>query len=147
VINKRYAAKDPQGRPVEEWTDIVARVVDHVSNAEMDPTNREQFRHAATDIMLNREFIPNTPCLVNAGRENGQLAACFVLRWRPIACRFVSVDIMIDDADGTVASRVIFTAEKLMVIVATFAHYEWLLATWATGPLINQDERFSRRPS
>ena len=70
-----------------------------------------------------------------------------MLRWRPIACRFVSVDIMIDDADRTVASGVILTAEKLMVIVATFADYEWLLATWATGTLINQDERFSRRPS
>jgi hypothetical protein len=71
----------------------------------------------------------------------------FVLRWRPIAGRFVSVDIMIDDADRTVASRVILTAEKLMVIVATFADYEWLPATWAPGTLINQDERFSRRPS
>jgi hypothetical protein len=54
---------------------------------------------------------------------------------------------MIDDADRTVASRVILTAEKLMVIVATFADYEWLPATWAPGTLINQDERFSRRPS
>ncbi len=54
---------------------------------------------------------------------------------------------MIDDADRTVASRVIVTAEKLMVIVATFSDYEWLLAAWATGTLINQDERFSRRPS
>lgn len=79
VISKRYAAKDPQGRPVEEWTDIVKRVVDHVSNPETDPTKREQFHRAAIDIMLNREFIPNTPCIVNAGRQAGQLAACFVL--------------------------------------------------------------------
>jgi ribonucleoside-diphosphate reductase alpha chain len=79
VISKRYAAKDSQGRPLEEWTDIIKRVVDHVSNAEIDFTKREQFHRAATDIMLSREFIPNTPCLVNAGRHDGQLAACFVL--------------------------------------------------------------------
>ena len=79
VISKRYAARDPQGKPLEEWPEIVKRVVDHVSKAEMDFTKREQFHSAATEIMLSREFIPNTPCLVNAGRHDGQLAACFVL--------------------------------------------------------------------
>lgn len=79
IISKRYAAKDPQGRPVEEWTQIVKRVVDHVSKAETDSAQRELFHCAATDIMLTREFIPNTPCLVNAGRPDAQLAACFVL--------------------------------------------------------------------
>jgi ribonucleoside-diphosphate reductase alpha chain len=79
VISKRYSLKDAQGNPIEEWGDIVRRVVGHVSVAETDPQQRDEFYAAMTRIMLDREFIPNTPCLVNAGKSNGQLAACFVL--------------------------------------------------------------------
>jgi len=79
VARKRYSVKNLQGNPIEEWSDIVSRVVDHVSKAEPDETKRATFNRAMTEIMLNREFLPNTPCLVNAGRDNGQLAACFVL--------------------------------------------------------------------
>jgi ribonucleoside-diphosphate reductase alpha chain len=80
VISKRYSLKDAQGEPIEEWPDIVRRVVGHVSFGEADPQKRDQFYAAMSEIMLNREFIPNTPCLVNAGKTNGQLAACFVLK-------------------------------------------------------------------
>ena len=79
VIAKRYSLKDAKGNSLEEWSDIVARVVAHVSVAETDPNQRDQFFNALTDIMMAREFVPNTPCLVNAGKPNGQLAACFVL--------------------------------------------------------------------
>ncbi len=79
VIAKRYSLKDAKGNSIEEWSDIVARVVAHVSVAETDPAQRDIFYNAMTDIMSAREFVPNTPCLVNAGKPNGQLAACFVL--------------------------------------------------------------------
>jgi ribonucleoside-diphosphate reductase alpha chain len=79
VISKRYSLKDAKGRPIEEWADIVRRVVGHVSAAEKDPARRDQFFAAMSEVMLAREFVPNTPCLVNAGKPNGQLAACFVL--------------------------------------------------------------------
>jgi ribonucleoside-diphosphate reductase alpha chain len=79
VISKRYSLKDGRGDSLEEWSDIVARVVAHVSVAEADPEKRDEFFSAMSDIMLAREFVPNTPCLVNAGKPNGQLAACFVL--------------------------------------------------------------------
>ncbi len=79
VISKRYSLKDAKGRAIEEWPDIVRRVVEHVSAAEKDSTRRDEFFAAMSDVMLAREFVPNTPCLVNAGRANGQLAACFVL--------------------------------------------------------------------
>lgn len=79
VISKRYSLRDAQGRSLEEWTDIVRRVVGHVSLAETEPEKRDEFFTAMSAVMLSREFVPNTPCLVNAGKANGQLAACFVL--------------------------------------------------------------------
>ncbi|MGI8544792.1 MAG: adenosylcobalamin-dependent ribonucleoside-diphosphate reductase [Aridibacter sp.] len=79
VISKRYSLKDENGNPMEKWDDIVRRVVGHVSKAETDSAMRDFFYNAMLDIMLNREFVPNTPCLVNSGKPKGQLAACFVL--------------------------------------------------------------------
>ncbi|MEN3326208.1 MAG: ribonucleoside-diphosphate reductase alpha chain, partial [Acidobacteriota bacterium] len=78
VVSKRYSLKDLKGRPLEEWSDIVRRVVGAVSMAETGE-KRDKFFAAMSEVMLAREFIPNTPCLVNAGKTNGQLAACFVL--------------------------------------------------------------------
>lgn len=80
VVSKRYSLKDANGNALETWADIVRRVVGHVSTAERDPAQRDLFYNAMTEIMLNREFVPNTPCLVNAGKPQGQLAACFVLK-------------------------------------------------------------------
>lgn len=79
VVARRYATKDANGEPLEKWEDIVRRVVGHVSTAETDPAERDAFYNEMLAIMLDREFIPNTPCLVNAGKPKGQLAACFVL--------------------------------------------------------------------
>lgn len=79
VVSKRYSLKDGSGEPLETWTDIARRVVGHVSKAENDTIMRDYFYNSMLEIMLNREFVPNTPCLVNAGKPQGQLAACFVL--------------------------------------------------------------------
>lgn len=79
VVSKRYSLRDENGEPYETWADIVRRVVGHVSKAEVDPAKQKLFYNDMTAAMLAREFIPNTPCLVNAGKPKGQLAACFVL--------------------------------------------------------------------
>ena len=79
VVSKRYALKDEHGEPLETWADIVRRVVGHVSKAETEPFKQKLFYNEMTSVMLARDFIPNTPCLVNAGKPKGQLAACFVL--------------------------------------------------------------------
>lgn len=79
VVAKRYSLKDLQGNPLEQWDDIVKRVVSHVAKAETEPHRREEFLFNMLRLMHERAFIPNTPCLVNAGKPKGQLAACFVL--------------------------------------------------------------------
>jgi ribonucleotide reductase alpha subunit len=79
VVSKRYSLKDLYGSPIESWDDITRRVVGHVAKSETEPMRRDYFYNSMLEVMLNREFIPNTPCLVNAGKPHGQLAACFVL--------------------------------------------------------------------
>ncbi|MEO6654640.1 MAG: adenosylcobalamin-dependent ribonucleoside-diphosphate reductase [Pyrinomonadaceae bacterium] len=79
VVSKRYSLKDEHGEPLETWADIVRRVVGHVSKAETEPFKQKLFYNEMTAAMLARDFVPNTPCLVNAGKPKGQLAACFVL--------------------------------------------------------------------
>src|SRR5262245_8717063 len=79
VVAKRYSLKDIKGNPLEQWDDIVKRVASHVAKAEKDPFRREQFTIEMLRLMGTRAFVPNTPCLVNAGKPKGQLAACFVL--------------------------------------------------------------------
>ena len=79
VVAKRYSLKDIKGNPLEQWDDIVKRVVSHVAKAETNPARREEFMINMTRLMETRAFIPNTPCLVNAGKPKSQLAACFVI--------------------------------------------------------------------
>lgn len=79
VVAKRYSLKDLKGKPLETWDDIVRRVVTAVAKAETEAKRREEFTAAMLNLMETRAFIPNTPCLVNAGKPKGQLAACFVL--------------------------------------------------------------------
>lgn len=79
VIEKRYSLKDKNGNPTETWPEIANRVVQAVAMAETEPEKYYQFCDDAYYMILNREFIPNTPCLVNAGKKNPQLAACYVL--------------------------------------------------------------------
>ena len=67
VVSKRYSLKDSKGRGLEEWADIVRRVVGHVSMAETGE-KRDKFFAAMSEVMLAREFIPNTPWLTRANR-------------------------------------------------------------------------------
>ncbi|MBP1747960.1 MAG: ribonucleoside-diphosphate reductase alpha chain [Deltaproteobacteria bacterium] len=81
VLEKRYLARDEAGTPVESVEDMFRRVADHVagSDGSCDRASRRKISDTYFQMMHDLEFLPNSPTLMNAGRDLGQLAACFVL--------------------------------------------------------------------
>src|SRR5499426_2794134 len=83
VLERRYLVKDDQGKPVERAEDLFWRVARTI--AAPDKTYGasdkavEALAEAFFDLMSERQFVPNSPTLMNAGRPLGQLSACFVL--------------------------------------------------------------------
>lgn len=82
VMEKRYLARDNAGRIIETPEQLFHRVARAVAEADrmFDPgASVAQTAAAFETAMTSLRFLPNTPCLINAGRPMGQLAACFVL--------------------------------------------------------------------
>ena len=83
VLEKRYLKRDKDGCPVETPQDMFYRVASFMANAdEKFGATKEQIAQTTREFyetITNRYFMPNSPTLMNAGRELGQLAACFVL--------------------------------------------------------------------
>jgi ribonucleoside-diphosphate reductase alpha chain len=82
VLENRYLMKNEEGDVVETPSQMFRRVAKAVAKADLlydkkakvDETEEEFYQ-----VMANREFLPNSPTLMNAGTRLGQLSACFVL--------------------------------------------------------------------
>ena len=83
VLRARYLKKDESGQCVETPRDLFRRVAGALAEAELiydpDPLNRSEWEERFYRLMVSRRFMPNSPTLMNAGRELGMLSACFVL--------------------------------------------------------------------
>ena len=79
VLERRYLKKDPSGA-YESPEDMFRRVADTIAAADKAYSgDGKRTAQAFYDMMTNLKFLPNSPTLMNAGRELGQLSACFVL--------------------------------------------------------------------
>ncbi len=80
VLEKRYLRQNERGEVIETPDQLFERVAKAIAANEAlygsDPTLYEEKFY---NIMVNLEFLPNSPCLMNAGTELNQLSACFVL--------------------------------------------------------------------
>ncbi|MBI3603479.1 MAG: adenosylcobalamin-dependent ribonucleoside-diphosphate reductase [Nitrospirae bacterium] len=83
VLRRRYLAKNDAGRPVETPTRLFRRVAGNIARAEHLYAGGKARASSAADsflrLMSRLDFLPNSPTLMNAGRELQQLSACFVL--------------------------------------------------------------------
>src|SRR5713226_3922831 len=82
VLEKRILARDHLGRVVETPEDMFRRVASSVASADLrygGPRDATRSEEAFFEIMTGLEFLPNSPTLMNAGRNLAQLSACFVL--------------------------------------------------------------------
>lgn len=80
VLEKRYLMKNDRGEVVETPAEMFWRVARAIASVESrwggDP---EAWAVRFYEAMARRDFLPNSPTLMNAGKEGGQLSACFVL--------------------------------------------------------------------
>lgn len=81
VLERRYLKKDEAGSVVETPEEMFRRVARAIAQADAAAGKKEaaDLEESFYRIMAGLEFIPNSPCLMNAGKELGQLSACFVL--------------------------------------------------------------------
>jgi len=82
VLERRYLTKDGEGRAIETPQELFRRVAKHIASAELYYDTKADvsfWEEAFYHLMTNLDFLPNSPTLMNAGHELGQLSACFVL--------------------------------------------------------------------
>jgi ribonucleoside-diphosphate reductase alpha chain len=83
VLQRRYQRKDLDGVVYETVKELFWRVASAIAQEEgkyeKSSTKPAKLARDFYDLMTSYRFLPNSPTLMNAGTDLGQLAACFVL--------------------------------------------------------------------
>ncbi|MFX1282281.1 MAG: LAGLIDADG family homing endonuclease [Promethearchaeota archaeon] len=80
VLEKRYLRQNERGEVIETPDQLFKRVAKAIAaNETRYGGNPAFYEDKFYDMMVNLEFLPNSPTLMNAGTELNQLSACFVL--------------------------------------------------------------------
>ncbi len=80
VLKARYLIKDEKGNIIETPEQLFVRVAKTIASAEsLYGGNTAEWEEKFHSLMTDFKFLPNSPALMNAGKDMGQLAACFVL--------------------------------------------------------------------
>ncbi|MBU4321017.1 MAG: ribonucleoside-diphosphate reductase, adenosylcobalamin-dependent, partial [Nitrospinae bacterium] len=80
ALKARYLLKDERGKVIETPDGMFRRVARTIAAAETQyGGNAAEWEEKFYELMTSLKFLPNSPTLMNAGKEIGQLAACFVL--------------------------------------------------------------------
>lgn len=77
ILQRRYLQRDEDGEVIETIDELFRRVANAVAVPE--GTEAAKYSNLFYDLMVNLDFLPNSPTLMNAGVPGGQLSACFVL--------------------------------------------------------------------
>src|SRR4030065_1921461 len=80
ILRARYLFKDENGDVIETPEEMFERVAKAVASAEsLYGANPDEWEEKFYALMTDLKFLPNSPTLMNAVKDMGQLAACFVL--------------------------------------------------------------------
>lgn len=80
VIRARYLIKNENGDVIETPDDMFRRVARTIALVEdLYGGNHNEWDEKFYAVLSDLKFLPNSPTLMNAGKDTGQLAACFVL--------------------------------------------------------------------
>jgi ribonucleoside-diphosphate reductase alpha chain len=79
ILQNRYLWRNEEGDIIETPHELFHRVAHAIARAEENIAQQKYWEEEFYLVLNDLLFLPNSPTLVNAGRPNQQLSACFVL--------------------------------------------------------------------